>query len=219
MTPVPRKASTASWQPLSMIERVAERRACVSNPAAAGSALAELECQHPDARVVNLKTSIARSETYIPKGINYRMSPENAGCLLAAGVDCCALANNQVLDWDEAGLLEPLRTLKQLRIKTAGAGRNCDEAWAPAIPGKGRVLVFSCASVTCGVAVSRAMRDAAGLALLSDLSARSVALIADEVARARRANDVVPIAPLGANLRVTILGARGIEVYRDRLNL
>lgn len=27
------------------------------------------------------------------------MHPRNAGCLSAAGIDCCALANNHVLDW------------------------------------------------------------------------------------------------------------------------
>lgn len=160
-----------------------------------GAALAELEREHPDARIVNLETSITRSETFLPKGINYRMSPENADCLLAAGVDCCALANNHTLDWDEAGLLGTLSTLKQLRIETAGAGRNCDEAWAPAvfsIPRKTRVLVFSCASVNSGAPISwAATRDDAGIALLPDLSEKSVALIAYEVSRARRSNDVI----------------------------
>jgi hypothetical protein len=69
----------------------------------------------------------------IPKGISYRMSPENAGCLAAAGVDCCVLGNNHMLDWGRAGLCDTLATLEHLRIKTAGAGRDAAQASAPAI--------------------------------------------------------------------------------------
>ena len=98
-----------------------------------GAALEELNRAQPHARIINLETSITRSEAYEPKGINYRMSPENAGCLATAGIDCCTLANNHVLDWGRAGLLDTLATLHQLRIKTAGAGRDLAEASAPAI--------------------------------------------------------------------------------------
>jgi len=45
----------------------------------------------------------------------------------------CVLANNHVLDWGRAGLSETLTTLAHLGIKTAGAGRNLDEAAAPAL--------------------------------------------------------------------------------------
>jgi poly-gamma-glutamate synthesis protein (capsule biosynthesis protein) len=54
--------------------------------------------------------------------INYRMSPENAACLTEAGVDCCALANNHVLDWGRAGLIDTLNALDRLGFKTAGGG-------------------------------------------------------------------------------------------------
>jgi poly-gamma-glutamate capsule biosynthesis protein CapA/YwtB (metallophosphatase superfamily) len=62
------------------------------------------------------------------------MSPENAGCLVAGGIDCCVLANNHVLDWGRAGLLDTLATFQELGIKTAGAGRNLAEARTPANP-------------------------------------------------------------------------------------
>ena len=119
-----------------------------------GAALDEWKRVHPDVRVINLETSITRSGAYLPKGINYKMSPENADCLLAAGIDCCVLGNNHVLDWDRAGLLDTLATLERLRIKTAGAGRDEAQARAPAVlpvQGKGRVIVFSFASMTSGV--------------------------------------------------------------------
>ena len=119
-----------------------------------GAALDQLDRVRPDARIINLETSITRSDAYIRKGINYRMSPENAECLLTAGIDCCVLGNNHVLDWERMGLLETLATLERLRIKTAGAGCDLTQASAPAvleIEGKGRVIVFSFASVTSGV--------------------------------------------------------------------
>ncbi len=70
-----------------------------------GDALAALRATPPHARIVNLETSITTSENFSPKGINYRMNPTNIGCLAAASVDCCVLANNHVLDWGEAGRL------------------------------------------------------------------------------------------------------------------
>src|SRR5215467_5126333 len=93
-----------------------------------GAALDELRREQPDGRIINLETSVTRSDDFILKGINYRASPDNADCLAAAAVDCCVLANNHVLDWGRAGLSETLATLAHLGIKTAGAGRNPDEA-------------------------------------------------------------------------------------------
>src|SRR5215469_16698667 len=103
-----------------------------------GAALDALRLSGPAVYVVNLETAITRSENFLPKGINYRMSPENAGCLTAAGIDCCVLANNHVLDWAEAGLIDTLTTLESLGIKTVGAGRNSFEARAPAVIDAGR---------------------------------------------------------------------------------
>src|SRR5579875_2744548 len=79
-----------------------------------GDALAELARARPDVRLVNLETSVTRSDEYWRgKGINYRMHPENVPCLAAAGIDCCALANNHVLDYGYAGLRETLATLQR----------------------------------------------------------------------------------------------------------
>ena len=75
-----------------------------------GVALDEFARMRPNARIINLETSITRSEDHAPKGINYRMSPANADCLRAAGIDCCVLANNHVLDWGRRGLLDTLET-------------------------------------------------------------------------------------------------------------
>jgi hypothetical protein len=100
-----------------------------------GTALDELNRAQPDARIINLETSVTRSEDYALKGINYRMSPENAECLAAAAIDCCALANNHILDWGQAGLIDTLATLEHLerfpkRLNRGfPCGRESDSSW------------------------------------------------------------------------------------------
>ncbi|EQD41360.1 polyglutamate synthase, partial [mine drainage metagenome] len=46
--------------------------------------------------------------------------PANAACVTAAGIDCCVLANNYVLDWGLGGLKEPLGVLHAAGVHTAG---------------------------------------------------------------------------------------------------
>ena len=214
-----------------------------------GAALDELNRSKPDARIINLETAVTRSEDFAPKGINYRMSPENADCLTAAALDCCVLANNHVLDWGRQGLLDTLTTLKRLQIKSAGAGRHLDEASAPAallIAGKGRVLVFSFAAVTSGTPRSwAATRGEPGVNLLTDLSEATAIRICDQIARHRQPHDVIVISihwgpnwgydipeeqrhfahALIERADISIVHghsshhAKGIEVYRNRLIL
>ncbi len=70
-----------------------------------GDALEELRDLRPDVRIINLETSVTKSEDCVPKGINYRMNPENIACLTVAEIDCCVLANNHIRDWGDSGLL------------------------------------------------------------------------------------------------------------------
>jgi poly-gamma-glutamate synthesis protein (capsule biosynthesis protein) len=162
-----------------------------------GEALGELDRQRPDLRIVNLETAVTRSEDAEPKGINYRMSPENAGCLTAAGIDCCILANNHVLDWGVAGLEETLDALHGRGIATAGAGRSRAEAEAPAVlpvPGRGRVLVYAVAHGSSGVPGAWAARGGRpGVAVLPELSADAARALARRTAADRRPGDVVVV--------------------------
>lgn len=78
-----------------------------------GDLRAELERMAPDARIVNLETAVTASgEPWPRKGIHYRMNPANVPCLTAAGLDCCVLANDHVMDWGRAGLAETLAALR-----------------------------------------------------------------------------------------------------------
>jgi len=212
-----------------------------------GDALAELERVNPDARIVNLETAVTtNNEPWPGKGIHYRMNPANVPCLTAAGLDCCVLANNHVLDWSAAGLTETLASLRAAGLRTAGAGRDAAEAQAPAVIGHrqaGRVLVFAFASETSGVPREWAAGpQGAGVNMLDDLSARSAQAVARPIAAQRRGGDIV-VASVhwGGNwgydvdpgqrafARALIDGAgadvvhghsshhaMGIEIYRDR---
>jgi len=214
-----------------------------------GAALDELKRIRPDVRIINLETAITRCEDFAPKGINYRMSPENADCLTAASIDCCVLANNHVLDWGRMGLLDTLTTLERLQIEAPGAGRDLDEASAPAtlpITGKGRVLVFAFAVVTSGTPRSwAATRDTPGVRLLTDLSEATAVRISDQIVRQTQSHDVIVVSihwgpnwgygipqeqqrfahTLIERADVSVIHghsshhAKGIEVYHNRLIL
>jgi poly-gamma-glutamate capsule biosynthesis protein CapA/YwtB (metallophosphatase superfamily) len=159
-----------------------------------GDALAALRRGEPQVRIINLETSVTTSRDYWPKGINYKMNPENIGALTAAGVDCCVLANNHVLDFARGGLIETLETLEKAGIGTAGAGRHAAAAAAAAVIAAGavRVLVFAFAAASGGVPPEWAAgEDRAGVNLLPDLSRRTVETIATRTRAARRPGDLL----------------------------
>lgn len=160
-----------------------------------GDALEEFERFAPDVRIINLETSVTTSQDWTPKGINYRMHPENIVCLTAAGIDCCVLANNHVLDWGDSGLLETLETLRKVDLKSAGAGRNLAEAQAPAtmkVAGQARVIVFAFGTTTSGIPQNwAASGQKPGVDLLPDLSETTVREIAGRVHAVKGPHDVV----------------------------
>jgi poly-gamma-glutamate synthesis protein (capsule biosynthesis protein) len=211
-----------------------------------GAALDQLEYMQPDARIINLETAVTRSNDRANKGINYRMSPENAECLAAARIDCCVLANNHVLDWGRAGLLETLTTLQKLNVKAAGAGRNDREARAPAVLNlpNARLLIFSFGSTSSGIPFEWAATPGApGVNLLPDLSEASAFEVADRVMALRSPGDLSVVSihwgpnwgyhipdeqrifarALVDRAGVSIVHGhsshhpRAIEIYRDRL--
>ncbi len=212
-----------------------------------GDALGELDRARPAARIVNLETAITTSEDAWPrKGINYRMHPANIGCLSAAAIDCCSLANNHVLDWGYRGLTETLATLRAAGIRTAGAGDSENEAWAPAVidlaSGR-RVIVFACGLESAGVPREWAAGTRrAGVCYLRDLAPSTVESVAARVSAVKRHGDIAVLSihwggnwgydvarsqRAFAHLLVDHAGVdvvhghsshhpKGIEIYRDR---
>jgi poly-gamma-glutamate synthesis protein (capsule biosynthesis protein) len=161
-----------------------------------GDALQSLNCIAPDIRIVNLETSVTSSREYWKgKGIHYKMHPKNVSFLTSAGIDFCSLANNHVLDWGYSGLRETLETLEKANIKVAGAGNNKREAQTAAVMelnGKGRVVLFAFGTRSSGIPRDwAASNERPGVALLPDLSAKTLEPIAEKVKRIKKKGDVV----------------------------
>ena len=162
-----------------------------------GDTLTILDRFQPDVRLVNLETSVTRSDHFAAgKGIHYRMSPDNLPALNAARPDVCSLANNHVLDFGINGLEETLEVLSRAEIPVAGAGRDATEAARPIIvPGDGgRVVVFCFGATSSGVPRSwAATADRPGISLLPDLSDGTAAAITAQVSRVKRRGDLVVV--------------------------
>ncbi|QBI54940.1 CapA family protein [Streptomonospora litoralis] len=144
-----------------------------------GAALGELARVGPDARVLNLETSVTRSGDFASgKAVHYRMDPANLDCLCAAEPSACTLANNHVLDFGRAGLAETLDSLSAAGLRAVGAGRGADEAHRPAavpLAGGGRVLVFSRGTHSSGIPYDwAATPERSGAALAERAESRPV---------------------------------------------
>jgi poly-gamma-glutamate synthesis protein (capsule biosynthesis protein) len=123
------------------------------------------------------------------------MHPTNVESLTAAGIDVAVLANNHVMDWSADGLDQTLDVLHTATIGTVGAGGDVGEARAPAVvdaPSSSRVVVFGAGSTSSGIPSDwEAKERRPGIALLPDLSNRTVDRIAARVHACSRPGDVV----------------------------
>jgi poly-gamma-glutamate synthesis protein (capsule biosynthesis protein) len=175
-------------------DKAARRRWATQPPAAAGGC--PPGAKRVDFRIVNLETAITSAETpWIGKAIHYRMHPQNIGCLSAAHISACALANNHVLDWGYDGLTETLRTLDAAGVAYSGAGNDASEAMQPAVlntTGKRRLLLFSFGSITSGIPEEwKATSICPGINLLDDLSEATAARVSDEMRAHQRPGDLI----------------------------
>jgi poly-gamma-glutamate synthesis protein (capsule biosynthesis protein) len=64
-----------------------------------GDALAVLEQERPDVRIVNLETSVTTSEDAWPGKASTIGCTRQRALPVRARLDCCTLANNHVMDW------------------------------------------------------------------------------------------------------------------------
>lgn len=92
--------------------------------------------QQADVRLCNLECVISNGGTpwsATPKIFHFRSDAKNVAVLQAAHMDAVSLANNHILDFDVAGLLETRHHLEHAGIHAAGAGVTFKEASQPAI--------------------------------------------------------------------------------------
>ena len=160
-----------------------------------GDALALLDAASPAARVVNVETAITVSDDFAAKGVTYRMHPANVAALAAVRPDVCVLANNHVLDFGTAGLVETLTTLAGAGLAWAGAGHDLAEAAGAAVVplgGRRRLLVLAVGTASSGIPPSwAAAPDRPGVAFLPEPSPEAADVVLERIAEVRRTGDVV----------------------------
>lgn len=162
-----------------------------------GDALDVLAQARPDARIVNLETSVTTSDDFAPgKQVHYRMHPANLPALAVARPDVCVLANNHVGDFGRRGLVQTLDALAGAGLRAVGAGRSAEEASRPAVlplPGAGRLLVFALGTVSSGIPPAwAAARDRPGVAL-TELTDDAAAEFAERLRADREPGDTVVV--------------------------
>jgi poly-gamma-glutamate capsule biosynthesis protein CapA/YwtB (metallophosphatase superfamily) len=213
-----------------------------------GDALEAIDEAAPDARLVNLETSVTRSDDCEPgKAVHYRMNPANMPCLMAANVDICVLANNHVLDFGIDGLVETLDVLAGAGIRTVGAGRTADDARHPVTveSATAAVTVFAFGMPSSGVpALWAATADRPGVNVVGKASDSAAADLVRRIGLAKSRGELVVVSVHwgsnwgydipGANVRLghrlidqgadVVFGhsshhPRPIEVYRGKLIL
>ncbi|MFD0922854.1 CapA family protein [Saccharopolyspora rosea] len=161
-----------------------------------GEALRVLDAARPDARVINLESSITRCDHFAPgKGVHYRMSPDNVRTLTAGRPDVCCLANNHVLDFGRRGLADTLDALAGAGLRWVGAGRDAAEAARPVVVGAGaRIAVFAWGAASSGIPRGWAAEpDRSGVNFLPDLSDRTADDVLDAVHAHTAPGDVVVV--------------------------
>ena len=154
-----------------------------------------------DGLVINLECCLStRGEpwrrTYRP--FHFRADPDwSIPALERAGVDCCALANNHVLDFEEPALRDTLAHLDEAGIARVGAGETLEEALEPAVFTVGDWTV-AVVSFTDNVPAYGAGEDSPGTAYveIGVEDAETRRRVAEALDRARRADPDLLVASL-----------------------
>ena len=99
------------------------------------------------AAVANLEVPLSCRGARVPKTVNLRADPEVIDDVLAFGVGAVTLANNHMMDFGAAAMLETLDTCAGAGLLHCGAGADLDAALAPVwLPvGDERVALLSVA--------------------------------------------------------------------------
>jgi len=164
-----------------------------------GDLLPELDTL--DGLFVNLECCLSargRPWARTDRPFHFRANPDWAvPALRRAGVDCCALANNHVLDFEVEALDDTLDHLDRGEIAHAGAGRDRTEAFGPAIVPVGDLDV-AFVSLTDNTPEYAATASAPGTAHVEiDVEdERTRTAVADALSRARKRDPDLLVASL-----------------------
>ncbi len=85
-----------------------------------------------DLNVTDLECPLTFSGNTRPKiGPHQKAHPDSVLAMKYAGINVAALANNHIMDYDQAGAAETVRLLRKNNIDTIGIGQNEEEAAQP----------------------------------------------------------------------------------------
>jgi poly-gamma-glutamate capsule biosynthesis protein CapA/YwtB (metallophosphatase superfamily) len=94
-----------------------------------------------DISVVNLETAVGSRGAPAPKQFTFQAPESLWPALVDGGVDVVNLANNHTLDYGTDALLETLDGARAHDLVAVGAGRDAEEAYAPALVEVGSTTV------------------------------------------------------------------------------
>jgi poly-gamma-glutamate capsule biosynthesis protein CapA/YwtB (metallophosphatase superfamily) len=176
-----------------------------------GDALPVWRRLKPNANIINFETAITRSDDYWPKGINYRMHPENITTLSKANIAVCCLANNHILDFGYEGLKETLTVLDNAGIKSAGAGLSIAQAMQPAVitlANQRRIVICSAGMPSSGIPASWQAAQTPGMYYLANTGNVVLHSIAAQLAPYKAARNFIILSiHWGSNWGYTIPSA------------
>lgn len=96
-----------------------------------------------DVAAVNLETAVAEAGTPADKDFTFLADPAILPALADAGIDVVSVANNHARDYGLDALLETVDLARAAGLLPVGAGRNAQEAYAPAVVEvRGRTIAF-----------------------------------------------------------------------------
>ncbi|HEX9969522.1 MAG TPA: CapA family protein, partial [Acidimicrobiales bacterium] len=102
-----------------------------------------------DVNVVNLETAVGSTGSPAAKQYTFQSPPSLLTALRNGGTHVVTLANNHSLDYGQGALLETIDHARAAGLAVVGAGRDADQAYAPAViatPG-GTVAVLGLSQV------------------------------------------------------------------------
>jgi poly-gamma-glutamate synthesis protein (capsule biosynthesis protein) len=85
-----------------------------------------------EAVVANLEVPLSRRGVAVPKTVNLRADPAVIDDVRALGIDAVTLANNHMMDYGAAAMLDTVAACDDAGLLRCGAGEDLDAALAPA---------------------------------------------------------------------------------------
>lgn len=166
----------------------------------------------------NLETPITPGRAISDDELTFRSDPAVVGELKRAGFTVFSLANNHTPNFGAKGLLDTLTYLNRVGLKFAGAGRNRDVAYAPAlIEQKGIRFAFLAFNDTDVVPVSYGATEGRAGTAFMDIPRMKTA-----VEKAKRLTDIVIVSmhsgteyQLRPNTRQKIFAHAAIDAGAD----